>query len=141
MDRSFDYHFVLSFFFKSPEFETRILSKWFFHFLYERKSFENVRNVNLAPPILKFFRLMTLKKFNLPPKFRNQQLRRSVQFTKWKSNIVLYPGSGRVGWWCGGVCVGLVLKFRRPACPKFQHVETRGKIVEKCTRLWFHGRI
>lgn len=41
MDRSFDYHFVLSFLFKSPEFETRILSKWFFHFLYERKSFEN----------------------------------------------------------------------------------------------------
>ena len=46
---------------------------------------------------------MTLKKFNLPPKFRNQQLRRSVQFTKWKSNIVLYPGSGRVVV-CGGVC-------------------------------------
>lgn len=65
------------------------------------KTSKTVRNVNFAPPILKFPRLMTLKNLIYPRNsaINNCAWRRSVQFTKWKSNIVLYPGSGG-----GGVC-------------------------------------
>lgn len=119
MDRSFDYHFV-----RASSSKPGFCRNGFFTFYVDGKTSKTVRNVNFAPPILKFFRLMTLKNLIYP---RNSAINNCIaaQCAIYKMEIKyrLYPG------WC---VLGLVLKFRRPACPKFQHVETRGKIVEKC---------
>lgn len=125
-------------FFRPSEFETGFCRNDFFTFYMNGKTSKTARNVNFAPPILKFPRLMTLKNLIYP---RNSAINNCVH----SAAVCNLQNGNQISFYIPGrvvvVCVGLVLKFRRPACPKFQHVETRGKIVEKCTRLWFHGRI